>query len=51
MAHDNTWQTKLMIRPLGPENYLLDPKDVNHPLIDQKMSLLNQEMREVFHLN
>lgn len=51
MAHDNTWQTKLMIRPLGPENYLLDPKDVNHPLIDQKMTLLNQEMREVFHLN
>lgn len=51
MAHDNIWQTKLMIKPMGPENYLLDPNDVNHPQIDQKMALLNQEMREVFHLN
>jgi S-adenosylmethionine decarboxylase len=51
MAHDNTWQTKLMIKEMGPENYLLDPKDVNHPDIDAKMSLLRQEMREVFHLN
>jgi S-adenosylmethionine decarboxylase len=51
MAHDNIWQTKLMIKPMGPENYLLDPKDVNHPGIDAKMALLQQEMREVFHLN
>jgi S-adenosylmethionine decarboxylase len=51
IAHDNIWQTKLMVKPMGPENYLLDPKDVNHPLIDQKMRLLNNEMREVFHLN
>lgn len=51
MAHDNIWQTKLMIKPMGPENYLLDPKDVNHPGIDAKMHLLKQEMREVFHLN
>lgn len=51
MAHDNTWQTKLMIKEMGPENYLLDPKDINHPEIDSKMRLLRQEMREVFHLN
>jgi S-adenosylmethionine decarboxylase len=51
IAHDNIWQTKLMVKPMGPENYLLDPKDKNHPLIDQKMKLLNDEMREVFHLN
>jgi S-adenosylmethionine decarboxylase len=51
IAHDNIWQTKLMVKPMGPENYLLDPKDVNHPMIDQKMQRLNQEMREVFHLN
>lgn len=50
-AQDNIWQTKLMIKPMGPENYLLDPKDSNHPEIDHKMQLLNQEMREVFHLN
>jgi S-adenosylmethionine decarboxylase len=51
MAHDNIWQTKLMIKPMGPENYLLDPNDKNHPDIDHKMELLNKEMREVFHLN
>jgi S-adenosylmethionine decarboxylase len=51
IAHDNIWQTKLMVKAMGPENYLLDPNDRNHPDIDHKMSLLNQEMREVFHLN
>lgn len=51
MAHDNIWQTKLMVKPLGPETYVLDPKDANHPMIDEKMRLLNEEMREVFHLN
>ncbi|MCE3013924.1 MAG: adenosylmethionine decarboxylase [Proteobacteria bacterium] len=51
MAHDNTWQTKMMIKQMGPENYLLDPKDANHRDIDKKMALLQQEMREVFHLN
>lgn len=51
IAHDNIWQTKLMVKPSGPENYLFDPKDINHPDLDHKMELLNQEMREVFHLN
>jgi len=51
ISHDNIWQTKLMIKPMGPENYLLDENDRNHPDIDHKMRLLNQEMREVFHLN
>jgi S-adenosylmethionine decarboxylase len=51
IAHDNIWQTKLMVKPMGPENYLLDPNDKNHPEIEHKMNLLNQEMREVFHLN
>jgi hypothetical protein len=40
-----------MIKPMGAENYLFDQKDINHPDIDKKMQLLNQEMREVFHLN
>lgn len=51
IAHDNIWQTKLMVKPMGPENYLLDPNDRNHTEIDHKMDLLNKEMREVFHLN
>lgn len=51
IAHDNIWQTKLMVKAMGPDNYLFDPKDKNHPEIDHKMMLLNQEMREVFHLN
>lgn len=51
IAHDNIWQTKLMVKQMGAENYLLDPSDRNHPEIDHKMELLNKEMREVFHLN
>lgn len=51
IAHDNIWQTKLMVKPTGPENYLFDKKDINHPELAHKMELLNQEMREVFHLN
>ncbi len=51
IARDNIWQTKLMVKPMGPENYLLDPNDKNHKEIDHKMSLLDKEMREVFHLN
>ena len=51
IAHDNIWQTKLMVKQMGPENYLLDPNDRNHNDIDHKMELLNREMREVFHLN
>jgi S-adenosylmethionine decarboxylase len=51
LPNDNIWQTKLMIKPMGPDNYLLDTKDVNHPDIDKKMDLLRQEMKEVFHLN
>ena len=50
LANDNIWQTKLMVGNAGPENYLLDPKDINHPDIDQKMQILRSEMREVFHL-
>lgn len=51
LPNDNIWQTKLMVKAMGPENYLLDPNDRNHPDIDHKMELLHQEMREVFHLN
>jgi S-adenosylmethionine decarboxylase len=51
IAHDNIWQTKLMVKATDPANYVFDPKDVSHPEIGHKMELLNQEMREVFHLN
>ena len=51
LPNDNIWQTKLMIKSLGPDNYVLDPNDRNHPEIDHKMELLRQEMKEVFHLN
>lgn len=50
ISHDNIWQTKLMIREMGPERYLMEPQDVNHPEVPNKMKLLNSEMREVFHL-
>jgi S-adenosylmethionine decarboxylase len=51
IAHDNIWQTKLMVKPMNAENYLLDPADCSHPEIRHKMELLDKEMREVFHLN
>ncbi len=51
IAHDNIWQTKLMPVATDPAHYLFDPRDLNHPEIKHKMDLLNQEMREVFHLN
>lgn len=50
MTRDNIWQTKLMIKDMGADHYLYNKKDANHPDIDQKMSLLKDEMEEVFHL-
>jgi S-adenosylmethionine decarboxylase len=49
--NDNIWQTKLMVKPVDPLNYLLDPADKTHPSMKHKMELLEQEMKEVFHLN
>lgn len=51
IAHDNIWQTKLMPVATDPAHYLFDPNDKDHLDIKNKMDLLNQEMREVFHLN
>ena len=48
--NDNIWQTKLMVKPTDPLNYLLDPADKSHPQIKHKMELLELEMKEVFHL-
>ncbi|MCC6621390.1 MAG: adenosylmethionine decarboxylase [Deltaproteobacteria bacterium] len=50
MPADNTWQTKLMTRAVDPRDYVLDPRDAEHPRIGDKMRLLDTEMREVFHL-
>lgn len=50
MPQDNTWQTKMMIKELGPESYLLNPKDVSHPDVPAKMKLLREEMKEVYHM-
>lgn len=51
LSADNIWQTKLMVKPQSAREYVLDPRDVDAPGIEEKMRLLNQEMREVFHLN
>lgn len=50
MPRDNIWQTKLMVKQFGPDRFVFEDKDVNHPEIDQKMKLLYDEMREVYHL-
>lgn len=51
LAADNIWQTKLMVKPQLAKDFVLDPRDADAPGIEEKMRLLNQEMREVFHLN
>lgn len=50
IPRDNIWQTKLMSKEFGPERFVFNKDDVNRPDIDQKMGLLYDEMREVFHL-
>lgn len=50
MPRDNIWQTKLMLKNMGPERFVYDQKDINHEGIDQKMEALYGEMREVYHL-
>lgn len=51
MPRDNIWQTKLMLKQMGPERFVYEEKDVNHPEIDKKMQDLYAEMHEVYHLN
>lgn len=51
IANDNIWQTKMMINAKEASNYLMDQADIKNPEIDHKMKLLNEEMREVYHLN
>lgn len=50
IPRDNIWQTKLMLNETGPERFVYNKKDINHPQIEQKMQNLYEEMREVFHL-
>lgn len=50
MPRDNIWQTKLMLKKMGAERFVYDQKDINHPEIQNKMSALYDEMREVYHL-
>jgi len=51
IGRENIWQTKLMVKPFGPERYLMDPKDAHHPGVAQKMEILTKDMKEVFHLS
>jgi S-adenosylmethionine decarboxylase len=51
IGRENIWQTKLMVKDFGPERYVMHKKDSHHVDIENKMKLLHQEMREVFHLN
>lgn len=51
IARENIWQTKLMMSPQDKRRYLMEPEDINHPGLDKMMGLLDQEMKEVFHLS
>ena len=50
MPRDNIWQTKMMIKDMGPQHFVFDRKDATHPDIEKKMATLRDEMREVYHL-
>lgn len=50
MPQDNIWQTKLLVKETGPENYLLNVDDVSRPEVKEKMALLQREMLEVYHM-
>ena len=50
MPQSNIWQSKFMVKQKGPENYLLNASDVNHPDVPVKMELLKKEMLEVYHM-
>ncbi len=50
MPQNNIWQSKFLVQEKGPENYLLNPNDVNHPDVPKKMELLRREMLEVYHM-
>ena len=52
IARENIWQTKLMMEPRSPEHYLMEPEeDINHEGLGRMMKLLDQEMKEVYHLS
>lgn len=50
MPQNNIWQSKFLVKEMKPENYLLNPEDVNHPDLPKKMELLHKEMVEVYHM-
>lgn len=51
MPNSQIWQTKLMVKDFGPERYLMDKADINHPYVTSKMVQLKNEMFELFHLS
>lgn len=52
IPRENIWQTKLMMEPKTAKRYLMSPdEDIHHPGLGEKMNLLDQEMKEVFHLS
>lgn len=50
MPRDNIWQTKMMIKDMGPSHFVFKQDDVNHADIEHKMAMLRDEMKEVYHL-
>ncbi len=50
MPQNNIWQSKFLVKDTKPENYLLNPSDINHPDLPHKMELLHKEMIEVYHM-
>jgi S-adenosylmethionine decarboxylase len=52
IGRENIWQTKLMVGEFGPERYLMNPnKKYDQKMLQEKMDLLREEMKQVFHLS
>lgn len=50
IPRDNIWQTKVMANLSDPKRFVLDEKDLEHPELSEKMRLISDEMKEVYHL-
>ncbi len=50
IPRDNIWQTKLMLKDIDPKRFIYKENDINHPDLPEKIRLLSDEMKEVYHL-
>ena len=50
LPNENIWQTKLMVKDFDVKRYLIIKDDSKRPEMITKMNILQEEMKEVFHM-